>query len=658
MTSDGTLEVGDKVWYFAYGSNMKSSVMERRGMKPFAAKKLVVPSHVLTFDIFGVPYTEPAMASIAERDTAGQAGRGKESPPPPVHGIGYLLSAGDFKNLVVSEGAGTAYTEVELDARVLDDDQSDALPVRTLVGRYPFRPNPLPSARYLGLLIDGAEEHDLPVSYRYYLASLPSYTKSLSPVEAFGARVFLGLWMPIITWTMKRIKTAARHTESGRSDSRAGVFVWLLFNAHPKKTIITTSFSFVILSLRVWSFVHRIIEAMEDPSPRARALKLLEQVPLIDGHNDFAYMVRGWFRNNLSQPDFDIHAMPIGQTDISRLHKGKLGGQFWSAFVPCPKDGDSKDTILLSTLQQVDLLHGIFEQYSSIFTFVAQSSDIFPAFKAGKLVSLLGIEGLHQIGGSPSVLRMLYKLGVRYATLCHNKGNEFSDSATAEDVHGGLSKMGRKVVQEMNRIGMIVDLAHTSHKAQLDALKYSEAPVIFSHSSCYELCPNPRNVRNEVLHKLKANRGLIMICFIPSLVTPPQAGQNGSVGDRGAPSVASVVDHIVYVGETIGYAHVGIGSDFDGMLEGPPDLDDTSCFPSIIEELIRRGVDEDDVKLVMGLNVIRIMEEVESVSRVAQNIDKWDVLCDDIASPWTDEQVSLLVARGSLRNTNGSSGLH
>ncbi|OAQ67507.1 membrane dipeptidase GliJ [Purpureocillium lilacinum] len=602
MTPYTSLDMADKVWYFAYGSNMKSSVMERRGMKPLAVKQLVIPSHILTFDIFGVPYTEPAMASIAERETLTgpqRAGRDKhQQPPPPVHGIGYLLSAGDFKNLVVSEGAGTAYTEVELQAQILGPSErgGDSLPVRTLVGRYPFRPNPLPSARYLGLLIDGAQEHDLPASYRYYLASLPSYTKSLSPVEAFGARLFLGFWMPIITWTMKRIKTAARDTESGRSNSH--------------------------------------------------------------GHNDFAYMVRGWYRNNLSQPDFDIHAMPIGQTDISRLRKGKLGGQFWSAFVPCPKDDESKGAILLSTLQQIDLLHGIFEQYSQIFTFATHSSEIIPAFRTGRLVSLLGIEGLHQIGGSPSVLRMLYRLGVRYATLCHNKGNEFADSATAEGAHGGLSKLGRKVVQEMNRIGMIVDLAHTSHEAQLDALKYGEAPVIFSHSSCYELCPNPRNVRNEVLQKLKANRGLIMICFIPSLVTPPEAGQAGVSGDRKSPSVASVVDHITYVGDTIGYAHVGIGSDFDGMLEGPPDLDDTSCFPSIVEELLRRGVDEDDVKLVMGLNVIRVMEEVESVSRTAQNIDNWDVLCDDIASPWTDEQVSLLVARGSLRNTNGTSSLH
>ncbi|POR35286.1 Dipeptidase [Tolypocladium paradoxum] len=620
MAPTKTPNVADNVWYFAYGSNMKSSVMERRGMSPLAVTRLCVPSHMLTFDIFGVPYSEPAMASIAERETAARldgAARAKQESPPAVHGIGYLLSAGDFKNLVVSEGAGTAYAEIEVQARLLDGDEGDMLPVRTLVGRYPFRPNPLPSARYLGLLIDGAEEHGLPASYRHYLASLPSYSKSLSPIEAFGARLFLGFWMPIITWTMKRIKTAARDTESGRSHSRSGVFVWLLFNT-------------------VWlhyDLVHY-------------------------GHNDFAYMVRGWFRNNLSQPDFDIHAMPIGQTDINRLRKGKLGGQFWSAFVPCPKDGDSKDSILLSTLQQIDLLHGIFEQYPRIFTFVSQSCEIIPAFKTGRLVSLLGIEGLHQIGGSPSVLRMLYKLGVRYATLCHNKGNEFADSSTAEGTHGGLSHLGRKLVLEMNRIGMIVDLAHTSHEAQLDALAHSEAPVIFSHASCYELCPNPRNVRDEVLYKLKANRGLIMICFIPSLVTPQQTTQKGTSGEhKVAPSVASVVDHIMHVGNTIGYSHVGIGSDFDGMLEGPPDLDDTSCFPSLFEELLGRGVDEEDVKLVVGLNVIRVMEEVESVSRVAQNIDKWDVLCDDIASPWTDEQVSLLVARGSLRNTNGSSDL-
>jgi len=148
-----------------------------------------------------------------------------------------------------------------------------------------------------------------------------------------------------------------------------------------------------------------------------------------------------------------------------------------------------------------------------------------------------------------------------------------------------------------------------------------------------------------------------MICFIPSLVTPQNPVENGTTGQqRITPSAASVVDHIMHVGKTIGYSHVGIGSDFDGMLEGPPDLDDTSCFPILVEELLRRQVDEEDVKLVMGLNVIRVMEEVEAVARAAQDVDRTNVLCDVIASPWTDEQVSLLVARGSLRNTNELSG--
>lgn len=163
----------------------------------------------------------------------------------------------------------------------------------------------------------------------------------------------------------------------------------------------------------------------------------------------------------------------------------------------------------------------------------------------------------------------------------------------------------------------------------------------------YELCPNPRNVQDDVLGKLEENGGLIMICFIPALLT---AQQNGGAGDGDAPSLDSVVDHIMHVGETFGYQHVGIGSDFDGMMEGPPDLDDTSYFPRIIEELLRRGVAEDRVKLVMGLNIIRVMDEVERVGARAQNIENWESRYDDIASPWTEQQVSLLVARGSLRN--------
>jgi membrane dipeptidase len=174
----------------------------------------------------------------------------------------------------------------------------------------------------------------------------------------------------------------------------------------------------------------------------------------------------------------------------------------------------------------------------------------------------------------------------------------------------------------------------------------------------YELCPNPRNVRDDVLQRLKTNRGLIMICFIPSLITPIETGHSaGSVSRDSGPSVISIADHIIYVGNLIGYSHVGIGSDFDGMLEGPPDLDDTSGFPALIEELVRRNVTDDNIKLIMGLNIIRVMEEVEKFSKVARYVEKREILCDEIATPWTEEQVSLLVERGSLRTRNGFENL-
>ncbi|GIZ40461.1 hypothetical protein CKM354_000379700 [Cercospora kikuchii] len=389
---------------------------------------------------------------------------------------------------------------------------------------------------------------------------------------------------------------------------------------------------------------------IDNDTYRIDAARLLETVPLIDGHNDFAYILRGWFRNDLNRSDFDINQLPIGQTDLRRLWKGKLGGQFWSAFVPCsPKEDGATYSILAQTLQQIDLLHELFRQHPKAFGFVHRSSDILPTFRAGKLVSLLGIEGLHQIDGSMSALRMLYRLGVRYATLCHNSCNEFVDSATAPATHNGLSKRGLDVITEMNRMGMIVDLSHTSHEAQMDVLRHTKAPVIYSHSSCFALCQNPRNVRDEALLALKANGGIIMICFVPSLLVP-QPKDRASNEPRSTSSVQSVVDHIMHAANTIGWAHVGIGSDFDGMLEGPTDLDDTTGFPAIIEELLKRGVDEEDIKSLMGLNILRVMEDVEALSRVAQDIGDWDVLCDEIGSPWTPEQISLLLARGSLRN--------
>ncbi|KAK0617478.1 dipeptidase 3 [Immersiella caudata] len=377
--------------------------------------------------------------------------------------------------------------------------------------------------------------------------------------------------------------------------------------------------------------------------------QLLRKFPLVDGHNDFAWMVRGWLQNQLDDSGLrELQDMPIGQTDLGRFKKSRVGCQFWSAFVPCPsKDDDFSTTPLLdtlrTTLQQIDLLHTIFALHSETFEFVDNSSGILSTFKNGRIASLIGVEGLHQIANSASVLRMLYRLGVRYVTLCHDANNRYVDSATSKaPVFHGLSAAGCEVINEMNRIGMMIDLSHTSHDAQGHVLSISTAPVIFSHSSCYALCPHPRNVTDQILDELKQNGGIIMICFLPSLVEPGR-GKKATLQD--------VVEHILYAGNRIGYAHVGIGSDFDGMLNGPEGLEDVTRYPQLVAELASRGLSEKDLAQVLGLNLIRVMREVEEAAMKLQE-RKAVPLFDQIPHVWTQEQRSLLAEAGSMRNVN------
>ncbi|OBT39515.1 hypothetical protein VE00_10401 [Pseudogymnoascus sp. WSF 3629] len=395
-----------------------------------------------------------------------------------------------------------------------------------------------------------------------------------------------------------------------------------------------------------------------EPDHNAQVRKILSEVPLVDGHNDFPYMLRGWYKNQVDRADFDIQKMPIGQTDLDRLARGMIGGQFWSAFVPCPTKTDdfsqpnpNTATVLeplLATLQQIDLIHTLISLFPSTLGFASSSTQIWNVFRSGRIASLIGVEGLHQIGNSVSVLRMFYKLGVRYVTLTHDGNNMWAESATSGTTpHGGLSEQGRRLVREMNRIGMMIDLSHTNHSTQKQTLQISEAPVIFSHSSCFELTPHPRNVTDETLHLLRQNGGVIMICFLPSLIKLT----NTIYPPLSPATLASVASHIIHAGTLIGYAHVGIGSDFDGMLEGPEGLDDVSCYPGLVGELLKRGVSEGDVRGVVGGNVIRVLEEVE---RCRDRIERegrgsGEVMCDVIEEVWTGGQRGMLVERGARR---------
>ncbi|RYP38122.1 hypothetical protein DL768_010815 [Monosporascus sp. mg162] len=262
--------------------------------------------------------------------------------------------------------------------------------------------------------------------------------------------------------------------------------------------------------------------------------------------------------------------------------------------------------IVHDTLQQIDLVYRLIRDYPSYLDHAYSAADIGKTFDSGlRIASLLGIEGLHQIGNSASILRMYHSLGVRYATLTHTCHNAYADSEEpAKALHRGLSEAGMAMVKEMNRLGMIVDLSHTSFETQRDALRISAAPVIFSHSNAYTLCNHTRNVPDEILQALERNGGAVMVTFYPSFLD----------NDASNATLASVADHIQYIGEAIGYRHVGIGSDFDGMEAGPKGLEDVTKYPDLVKELQRRGVRRTDILGIMGLNVIRVLKDVEKVA--------------------------------------------
>ncbi|KAL6895117.1 membrane dipeptidase domain-containing protein [Trichoderma evansii] len=400
-------------------------------------------------------------------------------------------------------------------------------------------------------------------------------------------------------------------------------------------------------ALKAWSerFSH-LPGAMESiNSHLAQAKKLLAETPLIDGHNDFPFMIRGWHLGKIG--DVDARQMPIAHTDLARLRKGCVGGVFWSAYIPCPEENATNNfstdvhyASLRSTLQQIDIIHTLVEKYPDDLRIARTSAEIWDAFKSGQIASLIGVEGLHQIANSASVLRNFHRLGVRYVTLTHDSNNLYADSTvviilienlknSAAPYHNGLSEEGLEMIREMNRIGMIVDLSHTSVQVQRQALSAAKAPVIFSHSSCSAITLHRRNSPDDVLDMLKANGGVFMVSFLRKLT-----------GDE--PTLSKVADHIQYIGERIGYEHVGIGSDFDGTMQTPLGLEDVSKFPFLIAELLKRGLSEEFVKGILGQNVLRVLDKVQEVS--AAMAGKVEILHDRIEPIW-DEHIREEVRR-------------
>ena len=384
-----------------------------------------------------------------------------------------------------------------------------------------------------------------------------------------------------------------------------------------------------------------------DPRVQARIDRILKRTPLIDGHNDLPWELR---ENHAGRVE-DLAAggaqreKPV-MTDMERLRAGRVGGQFWSVYISGTITGDAA---VRTTIEQIDTARRLIEAYPEDLELASTADDIVRIHRAGRIASMLGLEGGRQIGGSMAALRQFYNLGVRYMTLTHNQTNEWADSATDQPKHGGISPFGTQVVAEMNRLGMLVDLSHVSPDSMKDALQMSRAPVIFSHSNAFTRNPHPRNVPDDVLRLLPANGGVVMVNFYPVFLSAQvrewavrrsmedtrlkaynpfstKAVADGlkaweAANPRPLTPVSTVADHIEHIARIAGHDHVGIGADLDGVPYTAVGLESVAGYPLLFAELIGRGWSDSNLAKLAGGNVLRAMRRAEAVAASMNNAE-------------------------------------
>ena len=367
-----------------------------------------------------------------------------------------------------------------------------------------------------------------------------------------------------------------------------------------------------------------------------QARDLLQSTPLIDGHNDLPWVIR-----EETGGDVRAHRLAGGNeldTDIPKLRAGLLGAQFWSVWIPGELNPIDYGRV---QLEQIDTARQIINTHPDTFELALTADDIERIFNAGKIASLLGMEGGYALYNSLGALRSYYELGVRYMTLSHNVTLDWVDAALGEQRHNGLTPFGRAMVREMNRSGMMVDLAHTSPAVMHQALDESRAPVIWSHAAARALVDHPRNVPDDVLARLADNGGVMMVTFIPSFLSQEVWDMEKTLWDTGAPldlisefreawlaydaehgakraTINQLISHIEHVRDVAGIDHVGLGSDYWGMVDGPPGLEDVSGFPRLFAALICHGWSDGDLRKLAGENLLRAMRQVETVARRLQ----------------------------------------
>ena len=363
-----------------------------------------------------------------------------------------------------------------------------------------------------------------------------------------------------------------------------------------------------------------------------KALDLLDRVPLLDAHNDLPYVVRH------TSPQGDVAGydlMRVHQetdTDIPRLRKGKVGGQFWAAFVPTDVENPMR-----FTLEQIALIRRMNDAYPDTFVPATRASDLARAHRTGKIASYICVESGIGLANSLEVLSIWHALGVRYLTLCHNETLDWVDSATDAPRHGGLSAFGKKVVAECNRLGILVDVAHTSHEVQMQVLEISAAPVAMTHANAFSLVDHPRNVRDDFLSGLRANGGIVCATFVQTFTNQATrdwvrgisdqygkgighdmkgaiARQEAAAGPCPRATLEQVCDHIEYMTAKAGIDHIGIGSDYYGS-RNPDGLEDVSCFPNLVAALMRRGWSENNLRKLVSANMLRVLRAVEKAAQ-------------------------------------------
>ncbi len=372
-----------------------------------------------------------------------------------------------------------------------------------------------------------------------------------------------------------------------------------------------------------------------------RALKLHRRAIIVDGHNDIT--------SPMVDEDYDLGTPSVGKfhTDIARLKQGGMTGEFFAIYVDrkyATEGGSAR-----RAMDMIDVVYRAAERHPNDLVMATAAADIRRAKRQNKIAALMGIEGGHAIENSLFALRSFYRLGIRYMTLTHNNTNDWADACCDKPRHNGLNDFGREVVREMNRLGMLVDISHVSDETMNDVLDSSQAPIIASHSSARALANHPRNIPDDVLRRVTKNGGVILVNFYPNFIDQKAIDASRARAERLKPQLDSLreqyksdpkrleeetdklyaanplpptplsilIDHIDHIAKIAGVAHVGLGSDFDGVPSLPVGMEDVSKLPNITYELLRRGYSEEDVKKILGENLLRVMAEAERVARAS-----------------------------------------